>query len=267
MVYLPPSIPGDSLTAYLVTDLTNDELTTIKSAFELGACSKFSPLLELKIVRAPEDYWGKSHQYIRAQENEAGREEAFAVIDEEAKERGAIWYIGRFADEDEVEEGQAESTDVVLKILIQTEALALAQVNYAIANSSIAEDLDNCAVDLPLTNDFDQPDLHDCGGFDWVEQQKHQDTWVTAEPGEYEESTDDERRDNYMPRPEKVARLNEDVAQSIGLVSSWAIPSQAETIEFDDGTKKEFPPGSVVLQQRYDPDFAWPEYQWPEESL
>lgn len=267
MVYLPPSIPGDSLTAYLVTDLTNDELTIIKSAFELGACSKFSPLLELKIVRAPEDYWGKSHQYIRAQENEAGREEAFAVIDEEAKERGAIWYIDRFADEDEVEEGQAESTDVVFKILIQTEALALAQVNYAIANSSIAEDLDNCAVDLPLTNDFDQPDLHDCGGFDWVEQQKHQDTWVTAEPGEYEESTDDERRDNYMPRPGKVARLNEDVAQSIGLVSSWAIPSQAETIEFDDGTKKEFPPGSVVLQQRYDPDFAWPEYQWPEGSL
>ncbi|CEI65618.1 hypothetical protein FVEN_g8875 [Fusarium venenatum] len=267
MVYLPPAIPGDRLTTYLVTELTNDELKVIKSAFELGACSKFSPLLELKIVRAPEDYWGKSHQYIRTKENEAGREEAFTVIDDEAKERGAIWYIDQFADEEQVEDGEAESTDAVFKILIQTEALALAQVNYAIANSSIGEDLDNCAVDSPLTNDFHQPDLHDCGGFDWVEQQKFQDAWVTAEPGEYEESTDDERRNNFMPRPDKVARLKEDVAQSVGLVSSWSIPSEARSIEYEDGTKKEFPPGSVVLQQRYDPEFPWPEYQWPEGSL
>ncbi|GKU09380.1 hypothetical protein FLAG1_12012 [Fusarium langsethiae] len=267
MVFLPPAFPGDRLTAYLVTDLTDDELKSIKSAFELGACSKFSPLLELKIVRAPEDYWEKPHQYIRAKENEAGRKEAFAVIDDEAKERGAIWYIEQFANEEEVEEGGAESTDVVFKILIQTEALALAQVNYAIANISVGEDLDNCGVDSPLTNDFHQPDLHDCGGFDWVDQQKYQDAWVTAEPGEYEESTDDELRNNYMPRPAKVARLKEDVAKSIGLISSWSIPSQAKTIEYDDGTKREFPPGSVILQQRYDPDFPWPEYQWPEGSL
>ncbi|OBS27873.1 hypothetical protein FPOA_01815 [Fusarium poae] len=267
MVYLPPAIPGDCLTAYLVTELTDIELKVIKSAFELGACSKFSPLLELKIVRAPEDYWGKSHQYIRAKENEAGRDEAFAVIDDEAKKRGGIWYIDQFADEDQVEDGEAESTDVVFKILIQTEALALTQVNYSIANMSIGEDLDNCGVNTLLTNDFHQPDLCDCGGFDWVDQQKYQNAWVTAEPGEYEESTDDELRNNFMPRPRKVARLKEDVARSVGLVSSWTIPGKAKAIENEDGTKKEFPPGSVVLQQRYDPDFPWPEYQWPEGSL
>ncbi|RGP74499.1 hypothetical protein FLONG3_6058 [Fusarium longipes] len=267
MAFLPSPTPGDCLTAYLVTDLTGDELKTLKSSFELGACSKFSPLLEIKIVRAPEDYWGKSHQYIRAKENEAGREEPFAIIDDEAKEWGAIWYVDQFANKEEVEEGQVDSQDVVLKILIQTEAFALAHVNYAIANSSIIEDLANIGMEWPIVNDFSQPDVYDCGGFDWVDQQKHQNAWVTAEPGEYEESTDDELVGNYLPRPGRVARLKEEVARNIGLVSSWTIPSEAQPIKHDDGTMKEFPPGSVVLQQRYDPDFPWPEYKWPEGSL
>ncbi|KAL4727100.1 hypothetical protein ACLX1H_006001 [Fusarium chlamydosporum] len=237
MVFLPPPIPGDCLTAYLVTNLTDEELQALKSSFELGACSRFSPLLELKIVRAPEDYWGKSHQYIRAQENKAGRELAFALIDDEAKERGAIWYIDQFADEEQVENGEAESTEVVFKILIQTEAFALAVVNYIIANMSVGEDLENCGVEFPLTNDFHQPELDTCGGMDFVEQQKYQDAYVTAEPGEYEESTDEELLNNYSPRPTSVVRLKEDVARTIGLNSSWAIPNEAETIENDDGTK------------------------------
>ncbi|KAM0426839.1 hypothetical protein ACHAQK_012275 [Fusarium lateritium] len=267
MVYVPPSGNEDCLTAYLVTELTDNELKAFKSAFELGACSRFSPILQLKILRAPEDYWGQPHQYIRSQEDEAGREGPFGLIDDEAKARSSMWYIDRFFDEDEVEDGEAESTDVVLKILIKTEAFALAHVNYDIANSSITEDLDNCSVEMPITNDFNQPELFDCGGIDFEDQQWHQDTWATAEPGEFEESTDPKLRDNFMPRPEKVARLKEDIAQGVGLVSRWTIPSDARPIDLGGGKKKEFPPGSVILQQRYNPEFTWPEYIWPEGSL
>ncbi|KAF4989052.1 hypothetical protein FGRMN_9382 [Fusarium graminum] len=267
MVYLSPSGTEDCLTAYLVTDITNHELQAFKSAFELGAYSKFSPLLHLKIVRAPEDYWGKPHHYIRSRENKAGREGPFGLIDKEAKKRGAIWYIDEFFTEEEVKEGQAESTDVVRKVLTKTEALALAHVNYSIANISIEEVLDVCGVEMPITNDFHQPELDDNGGVDFKEEQWHQDAWVTAEPGEFEESTDAEHLDNFSPRPEKVARLKKHVAQAVGLVSEWAIPDEAETIDLGGGKKKKFSPGSVVLQQRYNPDFAWPKYKWPEGSL
>ncbi|WZH39189.1 hypothetical protein QYS62_000097 [Fusarium acuminatum] len=270
MVYVQPSTNTDAddcLTAYLVTNLTDHELKTFKSAFELGACSRFSPLLHLKIARAPEDYWGKTHQYIRSQEDKAGREESFGLIDDEAKERGAIWYIDRFFDEDDVENELAVSTDVVMKILLKTEAFALSHVNYVIANMTIFEDLDNCGVDSPITNDFKQPELDDCGGMDFEDQQWYQDVWVTAEPGEFEESTDPKHLDNFSPRPDKVARLKKDVAQAVGIVSDWTFIGDAEPIDLDNGEKKEFPPGSVVLQQRYNPDFAWPEYKWPEGSL
>ncbi|PCD26862.1 hypothetical protein AU210_013282 [Fusarium oxysporum f. sp. radicis-cucumerinum] len=258
MVYLSPSQHGDCLKCYLATPFTDEELEAFKAAFELGACSKFAPLMQLKILHAPEDYLGKSHQYIRAKETEAGNKDPFIVVDDEAKSRGAVWYIDQFAEEDQVEDGEAESTDVVFKILTQTEALAVSHINYAIANSSIGEDLDNCAVDLPLTNDFHQPELNDCGGLDFEQQQWEQDAWVIAEPGEFEESTNPELLNNFSPPPEKVARLKDDVAESIGLVSSWTIPSNAEPIDLEDGTKKEFPEGSVVLQQKYNPEFPWP---------
>ncbi|KAF4454413.1 hypothetical protein F53441_3039 [Fusarium austroafricanum] len=266
MVYVPPASP-DCLTAYLATTFTDDELKAFKSAFELGACSKFNPMLEIKIVHAPDDYLGKSHQYMRAKENEAGNEGPFLVIDDEAKERGAAWYVSTFASDEEVEDEEAESTDAVWKILIKTEALALAHVNYDIANMSIGEDLDNAGVELPLTNDFHQPELNDCGGIDFYEEQSRQDTWVTAEPGEFEESTDPENLNNFMPRPDKVARLKEEVARSVGIVPRWAIPSEAGPVENDDGTQIEFPEGSVVLQQAYNPDHPWPEASWPEGSL
>ncbi|KAI6756915.1 hypothetical protein HG530_011513 [Fusarium avenaceum] len=268
MVYVQPNAdPDDCLTAYLVTNLTDNELKKFKSAFELGACSRFSPLLHLKIVRAPEDYWGKSHQYIRLQEDKAGREESFGLIDDEAKERGGIWYIDRFFDEDDVENEIAVSTDVLMKILVKTEALALSHVNYVISNMSIFEDLDNCGVDSPIANDFKQPELDDCGGMDFEDQQWYQDVWVTAEPGEFEESTDPKHLDNFSPRPDKVARLKKDIAKSVGIVSDWTFIGDAEPIDLDNGKKKKFPPGSVVLQQRYNPDFAWPKYKWPKGSL
>ncbi|KAF5597475.1 uncharacterized protein FSUBG_8509 [Fusarium subglutinans] len=200
-------------------------------------------------MHAPDDYLGKSHQYMRAKETEAGNTDPFIVVDEEAKSRRAVWYIDQFAVEDQVKDGTAESTDVVMKILIQTEGLGINHINYALAKLSIEEGLDNCSVELPLTNDFYQPDPQDCGGPDL------QDVWVIAEPREFEESTDPKLLNDFSPRPDKVVRLKEDAAESAWLVSSWTIPGDVHPIDL---AQKEFPEGSVVLQQKYKPGFPWP---------
>ena len=267
MVFIPPAPEAPCFTAYLIADLSDDQLNEFKAAFQLGACSRFSPLMELKIVRPPADYVGQSHQYMRQKENEAGCKQPFVVIDQEFLKRGAVWYIEQFAQEEEVEEGEAESTDVVWKILIKTEALALSWVNYDIANMNVGEDLANSGVDLPLKNNFEQPDVWDCGGMDMEEQQWHQNVWVTAEPGEYEETTDRKLRKDFMPRPKKLARLKDDIAQAAGLVNHWTIIGDAEDFELPDGTTKTFPEGSVVLQLRYNPEFPRSNAKWPQGSL
>ncbi|KAL9562299.1 hypothetical protein ACKAV7_013382 [Fusarium commune] len=255
MVYLPPNQHGDCLKCYLATPFTDDELKAFKSAFELGAYYKSAPLMQIKIVHAPDDYLGKSHQYMRAKETEAGNKDPFIVVDKEAKSRRAVWYIDQFAEEAQVEDGVAESTDVIMKILIQTEGLAINHINYAIANSSIEEDLDNCAVDLPLTQNPRHRNLAGRADKSRWYQQPQQDAWVIAEPEEFEESTDPELLNDFSPRPDKVVRLKEDAAKSVGLASSWTIPGDAKPIDL---TQKEFPEGSVVFQQKYKPGFPWP---------
>jgi hypothetical protein len=267
MVFIEPQPEVTCLTAYLMAPLTDDELTKVKAEFELGACSRFNPLLELKIVRPPEDYIGKSHQYMRAKEDEADREEAFVVIDEDAVKRHAVWYVDTFADAEAVEAGIAESTEVVMKILVKTECLALTVINYEVANISIDEDLDNAGMEGPIKNDFFQPEISDCGGMDMKEQQSFQDVNVTAEPGGFEETQDPALLENFSPQPDKLGKLRDEVARTAGLLASWTFISEAELVEMPDGTQKTFPAESVLLQQKYDSDFPWPEYKWPEGSL
>ncbi|KAI4645955.1 hypothetical protein J4E93_005534 [Alternaria ventricosa] len=267
MVFISPPFDVTSLTAYLVATLNDNELAKVKTEFEHGACSRFQPSLELKIIRPPDDYIGKSHQYMRAKENEAGRESPFVVIDEDAVKRSAVWYVYAFADDEMVEEGQAESTQVVVKLLVKTECLALTYINYEIANIDIDEDLDNAEVERPLKNDFFQPLVSDCGGMDMREQQRDQDVEVTAEPDEFEETREKALLANFSPQPDKLGKLKDEVARAAGLLAAWTFVDEAQPVDMPDGSQKTFPAGSVVLQQKYDPDFPWPGYKWPEGSL
>lgn len=258
MVYLPPNPDGDCLKCYLATPFSDNELKGFKAAFDLGACFRFAPLMQLRIMDAPVTYMGKSHQYMRAKETEAGNTNPFIVVDEEAKSRRAVWYIDQFAEEDQVEDGVAESRHVVYKILTKTEALASSHVNYCVGTLRIGENLENCGVDFPLTNDFHQPDLFDCEGMDFQQQQSEQDAYVVAEPGEFEENTDPVLFEDFCPTPDKVARLKEHVAESIGLVSSWTVPGDEGPEDIEEWAGKRFPEGSVVLQQKFNPEFPWP---------
>ncbi|KAI1413427.1 hypothetical protein F5Y13DRAFT_29648 [Hypoxylon sp. FL1857] len=266
MVYLWQSGETPQLNAYLLKDFTDEELASFKKTFEFGTYAPFATMLEL-IIQKQEDYLNKPHSYIRAKENEAGRYDPFVLIDEQALQKGAVWYVAHFADDDEVEDGEAESTSVLWKILVQTDCLPITFVNYDIGNMSIQEDLGNCGVDLPVSEDYEQPEVWGSGGLDIGDFRKSQNAWVTAEPGEFEESTDEDMRKRFMPMPEKVGRLKDDVAKQIGVKTQWTICQKAGPKKLPDGTTKEFPEGSVVLQLKYDPDFPWPPYKWPEGSL
>ncbi|KAI1139204.1 hypothetical protein F5Y05DRAFT_341302 [Hypoxylon sp. FL0543] len=267
MVFLWPTTNTPRLNAYLLKDLSEAELESFKKRFEFGTYAPFSTMLELVIKKAPEDYLDKPHSYIRAKETEAGRTEPFVLIDEQVALKDAVWYVADFASEDEVEDGEAESTAVLWQILVKTDTLPITYVNYDIGNMSIQEDLGNCGVDLPAQEGFAQPEVWDSGGLDIGDFRKSQDAWVTAEPGEFEVSTDEDKRGMFAPMPERVGRLNDDVASRIGVKSRWTIAQKAQPRKLPDGTTKEFPEGSVVLQVTYDPDFPWPPYKWPEGSL
>lgn len=256
----------ETLTAYIRTELTAAEIGKFKSKFESGACSRFCPLLHIRLVQVPQDYIGLSIQRIRAKENAAGREEAFLLIDEEARRRGGIWFVDSFADEAMVEGGTAASTDVVLKALYKPEAVAPAAVNFLEANMGIEEDIETCGVQLPLTNESVQPELI---GEDYPDVSADQDAVVIAEPGEFETTDSKAIIDGLemMPEPKKVGRLTEEVARANGFVHDWTGVERPEPIELPNGSKKSFPSGSVALQLKYDPEHPWPAYTWPEGSL
>ncbi|KAI8627124.1 hypothetical protein F5Y19DRAFT_180003 [Xylariaceae sp. FL1651] len=271
MVFIPPNTNTPRLTAYLLAELPDAELQSFKRAFEFGTCAPFCPMLELVLQRAPRDYVDKPHGYVRLREDEAGRTAPFVLLDPgsaPAEGVAAVWYVDRFAGADEVADGLAEATSVAWRIPVKTECLAVMYVNYAIGNMSIREDLGNLGVRFPVREEYAVERAHDCGGLDMERQYRSCSAYPVAYPGEFEESTDEEFRRRFLPVPAKVARFKEGVAESVGLVNGdWSIPSPARSRRMPDGSLKEFPEGSVVLQTKYDPDFDWPEYKWPEGSL
>ncbi|KAL7935788.1 hypothetical protein V8C35DRAFT_298245 [Trichoderma chlorosporum] len=266
MVFSAPDDNLDVLTCYLLVDISSDKLQAFKSAFELGNHARFSPTLHIKIVRPPEDYIGKSHDYIRRKEDEAGREGEFLILDDKAVENNAIWYISSFADEEYVEDNEVESTDVLFKILVRTDKLALVYANYSVGNMTIQEDLDNCGVDFPFKVGFEQPEVYDYD-MDMRKEAYSQPIWVRAEPHEYEINKGGEVMGEYIAPPNSYARLKDEVAEANGIINSWTTYHPAGPFQMSDGTKKEFPEGTMVLQLKWNPDFPWPPYKWPEGSL
>ncbi|KAL7815617.1 hypothetical protein V8C26DRAFT_402202 [Trichoderma gracile] len=266
MVFFAPHDNIPTLTCYLLTEASSDELQAFKSAFELGNHAAFNPVLHIKIVRPPDDYLGKSHEYIRKKEDEAGREGEFLILDKRAIENNAVWYISHFADTEHVQWKEAENTNVLWKILVKADKLAMVYANYSIGNTSLQEDLGNCGVEFPVKEGFEQPKLFDYK-LDMHKDQYRQPVWIRAEPGEYEINKGGEQMGDYVAPPNSYARLKDGVAEAVGVVNDWTTYYPSGPFPYSDGTKKEFPEGTMVLQLKWNPDFPWPPYKWPEGSL
>ncbi|RFU79369.1 hypothetical protein TARUN_2824 [Trichoderma arundinaceum] len=266
MVFLTPNDNLPLLTCYLLSKISSDELQTFKSAFELGNHARINPMLEIKIVHPPEDYLGQTHEYIRRKEDEAGRDGPFLILDDKAIENNAVWYISYFADDEPIEIRAAESTAVLWKMLVRTDKLAMVYVNYSIGNSSLQEDLGNCGVDFPVKEGFEQLKVFDYE-MDMRKEEYRLPVWIRAEPGEYEVNKGGEELGDYIAPPNSYARLKDGLGDEIGIVNDWTTFYPSGPFPMSDGTKKEFPEGTMVLQLKYNPDFPWPAYKWPEGSL
>ncbi|KAI1322463.1 hypothetical protein F5Y16DRAFT_386613 [Xylariaceae sp. FL0255] len=267
MVFIPHHWEIPRLNAYLTTKLEDSELQSLKRSFELGTCAPFNTRLELVIKHAPEGYIGKPFSYVRRKETEAGRSGPFVVIDEWSAKQGAVWYIENFATEEEVEDGEAESTNVVWRIPLKIECLSIAFVNYDIANMSIQEDLDALGVEFPVSEDYTVEEASDSGGWNVDDDRRSQDAYAVALPGEFEESTDMELRKKWLPMPEKVIRLKPGLAEEVGLVNAWSLDQRGLAEQLKKRGIIDFPEGSTGIQLRYNPEFDWPKYEWPEDSL
>ncbi|KAI0202799.1 hypothetical protein F4808DRAFT_419912 [Astrocystis sublimbata] len=273
MVFILPAMPPTRLMAYVLPSFPLSELPAFKRAFEHGTCAPFDPMLELVIAHAPADWAGQTYEYMRQKVNDSGRDgdESFVVLDARAAggRDGVVEYVSSFADDAQVEDGEAKSTSVVWRIPVKTDCLALSHVGYEEANSSIPEDLCNLDVELPVDVNYEVHGADDNGGLDMDDERYSKIAQVIAEPGEYEESTDLELREANFPIPDRVVRLREGLNESIGLENEWGIVhnENATTIELPDGTEKHFPEGSIELDLHFNPEFNWPAYQWPEGSL
>jgi hypothetical protein len=159
MVHVIPSASEelDMLKALLVTQLSTSQLEEFKSAFEDGAKVHLRPMMHLRITQAPHDYTNATLAHMRIMEDQAGNNDPFVVIDEDVVEKGVVWYVADFADENNVENGFAEGEDVLMRALVRTDRLAISHICWQQGNPPMGEELEALDADLsPLGIDSEQ---------------------------------------------------------------------------------------------------------------
>ena len=300
MVFAIPSPERDILHAYLITDLSKEQLNKIHEDFEYGSQARIEPCMRLhihdfrqhrnkthaeirKLVTAhqagdddpidddkPEVVDGEAEDDDDDDDEEGGEWEDepepqdFLLIDDLYANEGAIWYVQDFATQEEVDEKEAVSTDTLWEIFMLPMEAPSTKQNYEIANMTIVEDLDNCGVKLPFKNGTQNKV--------WSLGKEHHkgmfDTLqvnVLAEPGEWEDSTKEEDRKTLFPMPALVSRLKDDVAKEVGVISGWVTPNEPKWFAGLEG--KKIKKGSVVLSQHVNLDVERPPYKRIPESL
>ncbi|KAI4851848.1 hypothetical protein E4T44_01881 [Aureobasidium sp. EXF-8845] len=272
MVHVIPSASeqADTLKALLVTKLAASQLDVFKRAFEHGAKVHLRPMMHLKVTPVDDIYNNATLARMRVLEDQAGNTDPFIVIDKNVVEQGAVWYVAAFADENDVENGFAQSEDVLMRALVRTERLAISHICWQQGNHSMGEELEALDSDLsPLCIDSEQS--KPLGADD--EDEEDDEMWATdeveviARAGEYETTTNYKIRSNLSPMPKEAVRLIPSVAKRENLISDWTWPesgSGASTPCSDDG---KIPAGCVRFSAKYVPDFPRSQYQWPEGSL
>jgi hypothetical protein len=140
-------------------------------------------------------------------------------------------------------------------------------LGYAIANTSVSEDLSTVGIPLPVPEEFDQEKLFEYP-LDHTKDRYLYPARLIATPEEIESSTDpDDIYNSVPPQSDIVWRLKEEVAKQYGLKSRWTFGNDTSDVDLPDGTKKTFPEGSILLSCEYDPQTSTPTYERPEGSL
>jgi hypothetical protein len=131
--------------------------------------------------------------------------------------------VADFADENDVENGFAESQDVLMRALVRTERLAISHICWQQGNSPMGKELE--ALDsnvLPLRVNSEQSEPV---GVNNDDDEGYEEMWATdeveviAEPGEYETTTNYRIRSNMSPMPKEAVRFKPFVAKREKLIS------------------------------------------------
>jgi hypothetical protein len=273
MVHVIPSASdeADTLKALLVTELTASQLDVFKRAFENGAKVHLRPMMHLKITLAPDNYTNATLARMRSMEDQAENTNPFVVIDRNVVEQGAVWYVTDFADENDIENGFAESQDVLMRALVRTERLAISHICWQQGNPPLGEELealDSALLPLRVNSEQSEP-----VGMDDENDGEDDEMWATdeveviAEAGEYETTTDYKIRSNLSPIPKEAVRLILSVAKREKLISDWTSLDSSSGASTPSSDGEEIPAGCVRFSAKYDPDVPRLQYQWPKGSL
>lgn len=218
MVYNPDiHKPKELIHAILTADLSPSQLATIHEKFRLGA-NLGSPQPAEQLFIADKRSWANlTHVDIwRKTVNDDSDWSPIIIVDADTPLDGGIWYIDRIATQEDVDSGEAESTNTLFKIRMEIGNIPLCHVNYVIGNIDIRENMDEVEIPYPTPDNFTQDSVF-ATGFKYIKDRYMTPTWITAEPDEMEESRDEEELERFVPRPEVVYRLKEDVARANGL--------------------------------------------------
>ncbi|RAO72896.1 uncharacterized protein BHQ10_008908 [Talaromyces amestolkiae] len=282
MVWIPREVAArfacdePLLLAYILTPISPQALSHLKSRLEHGAALRYNPQVEFLIQQAPADYIGKSHSYIRTKENEAGRERPFLLIDERATTDCAVWYVDNFAREWELDDDgtgfAAPSTDALHEVLVKASMVAWIHVDI-VGGTAPTEQLAHSVYKNYRTADNPWPEI--AGAEEEAEAEAKEEMCITfhnrfgrcvAEPGDYEARTEEVINMMGLPVSQDVARLKPEVAAKHGLISEWKWFKSVSEYKCDNGTVVSFPEGSIWLDVVFNLKFDWPEYTWPEGS-
>jgi hypothetical protein len=160
------------------------------------------------------------------------------VIDANTPLDGGIWYLDRFAEQADVDDGVAESLNTLCKIRMDIRLVVIENMLYSIGHRDIRDGLHIVHVPFPIPDDFDQDKVYDVGA-NSCKPDFGTATWVTATSDELERSTDSKDLENFRPQPDIVYRLKKDVARHAGLKRQWIMASEAsEEVVLPDGEKK-----------------------------
>ncbi|KAF3032421.1 hypothetical protein E8E12_001211 [Didymella heteroderae] len=247
--------------AIVTADLTHAQLTAVHERFGLGAMME-SPYPRWQLYITDKRSWSSlSHLetwHKTPRSDDAPGYFPVIIIDAETPKDNAVWFIDRIANQFDVDHGTAENLNTLFKVRMDLKDIPLEYVNYDIANTDIRHAMDKVGIPYLTPEHFTQEKPYSLG-FDTIRDRYLSRAVVTAEPEEMEESRDLKDLSSFLPQPEVVYRLKDDVARAHGLQTHW-------TIGFDELDDR-FPKGSKILQLYYDPEHVVPRYEKPEGSL
>lgn len=249
MVAFPPHCVPRVLNAYPNVSINASVRSSILHDYNVGSFARFQNPTSVISIHDRADFHSLSHLEIRQRLDAEDQKSEIVIIDQDTAASHAVWFVLSTAESDDytdLEMGtpypprEYPGEPTLWKVHILTQHLPL---DYDFLQGG----------GKPIWEDVKEPyDPHDpqippvSMGIDFSKKEEAMtNAWyaqvgITASPGEYEISNDQDARQQpqWIPTPPYVVRLTEEAATGAGLLSEWdawrkPLPAKDESIKFD----------------------------------